>query len=110
MAKLANFEIARGSDAVTTSIKSQLERIRWLAPEKLKDHNNPYTAKCEIYSFGMVLWEIAEGKLPFQRENDIVQIRNLVVNQKYRPSFSLGVPNEWVKIAYQGIINHDFYI
>ncbi|CAB4415918.1 unnamed protein product [Rhizophagus irregularis] len=102
-AKLANFTLSRGFRDFSTHVKATIDNVRWMAPEKLKDHNNPYTAKCEIYSFGMVLWEIAEGKLPFQRENDIVQIRNLVVNQKYRPSFSLGVPNEWVKIAYQAM-------
>ncbi|CAB5351618.1 unnamed protein product [Rhizophagus irregularis] len=103
MVKRANFTLSRGFRDFSTHVKATIDNVRWMAPEKLKDHNNPYTAKCEIYSFGMVLWEIAEGKLPFQRENDIVQIRNLVVNQKYRPSFSLGVPNEWVKIAYQAM-------
>lgn len=102
-AKLANFTLSRGFRDFSTHVKATIDNVRWMAPEKLKDHNNLYTAKCEIYSFGMVLWEIAEGKLPFQKENDIVQIRNLIVDQKFRPSFSLGVPNEWVKIAYQGI-------
>jgi serine/threonine protein kinase len=108
-AKLANFTLSRGFRDFSTHVKATIDNVRWMAPEKLKDHNNLYTAKCEIYSFGMVLWEIAEGKLPFQKENDIVQIRNLVVDQKYRPSFSLGVPGEWIKIAYQGIINHNFF-
>ncbi|CAG8469477.1 13426_t:CDS:2 [Funneliformis mosseae] len=32
-------------------------------------------------------------------ENDIVKIRKLVVDQRFRPSFSLGVPIEWSKVA-----------
>jgi serine/threonine protein kinase len=101
-AKLANFTLSRGFRDFSTHVKATIDNVRWMAPEKLKDHNNTYTAKCEIYSFGMVLWEIAEERLPFQSENDIVQIRDLVVNQKHRPSFSLGVPSEWIKIANQG--------
>ena len=54
----------------------------------------------------MLLWEIAEEKLPFHNEKDILVIRNVVVQEKIRPSFSNGVPNEWVKISYQGIIDN----
>ena len=51
----------------------------------------------------MLLWEIAEEKLPFHNERDILVIRNLVVQEKIRPSFNSNVPPEWIKISYQGI-------
>ncbi|CAB5376326.1 unnamed protein product [Rhizophagus irregularis] len=73
-------------------------------PEKLRDHRkNPYTAKCEIYSFGMLLWEIAEEKLPFHNEKDILEIRNLVVQKMVRPVFNNSVPHEWVKISHKAL-------
>ncbi|CAJ0766214.1 24509_t:CDS:2 [Entrophospora sp. SA101] len=50
--------------------------------------------------FGMLLWEIAEEKIPFQNEMDILKIVNNVID-KIRPSFSLGVPIEWSKLVYQ---------
>ncbi len=53
----------------------------------------------------MLLWEIAEEKLPFHNERDILKIRNLVVKEKVRPTFSSTVPSEWVKISHQGIKN-----
>jgi hypothetical protein len=51
----------------------------------------------------MLLWEIAEEKLPFYNERDILVIRNLVVQEKIRPSFNNNAPPEWIKISYQGI-------
>ena len=51
----------------------------------------------------MLLWEIAEENLPFHNEKDILEIRNLIVQKNIRPSFSSSVPNEWIRISYQGI-------
>ncbi|CAJ0628956.1 2137_t:CDS:2 [Entrophospora sp. SA101] len=99
-AKIANFTLSRGFDDATKNITPTIDNVRWMAPEKLKNKNSPYTAKCEIYSFGMLLWEIAEEKIPFQNEMDILKIVNNVID-KIRPSFSLGVPIEWSKLVYQ---------
>nr|CAG8573675.1 4112_t:CDS:2 [Entrophospora candida] len=99
-AKIANFTLSRGFDDATKNITPTIDNVRWMAPEKLKNKNSPYTAKCEIYSFGMLLWEIAEEKIPFQNETDILKIVNNVID-KIRPSFSLGVPIEWSKLVYQ---------
>lgn len=51
----------------------------------------------------MLLWEIAEEKLPFHNEKDILEIRNLVVQKMVRPVFNNSVPHEWVKISHKGI-------
>ncbi|CAG8716822.1 17216_t:CDS:2, partial [Acaulospora morrowiae] len=105
-AKIANFSLSRHVTDQTKNVGPTMNTIRWMAPEKLRDHvDNPYTVKCEIYSnsFGMLLWEIAEEKLPFQEYNDIIQIYNLVVKQRIRPTFSLGVPLEWSRIAHQAM-------
>ncbi|CAI2164338.1 13209_t:CDS:2 [Funneliformis geosporum] len=104
-AKLANFTLSRGFNDPTKNMMPTIDTVRWMAPEKLKDHRNLYTAKCEIYSFGMLLWEIAEEKIPFSNERDILKIRNLIVKENVRPSFSNTIPPEWVKITYQAL--HD---
>ncbi|CAB4468945.1 kinase-like protein [Rhizophagus irregularis] len=103
-AKLANFTLSRGFNDPTKNMMPTIDTVRWMAPEKLRDHRkNPYTAKCEIYSFGMLLWEIAEEKLPFHNEKDILEIRNLVVQKMVRPVFNNSVPHEWVKISHKAL-------
>lgn len=37
---------------------------RWMAPEMTKE--KPYTRKVDVYSFGIVLWELTTCLLPFQ--------------------------------------------
>ncbi|KAL9320776.1 hypothetical protein ACSQ67_012615 [Phaseolus vulgaris] len=37
---------------------------RWMAPEMIK--GKPYTRKVDVYSFGIVLWELTTSLLPFQ--------------------------------------------
>ncbi|CAG8471266.1 10392_t:CDS:2 [Cetraspora pellucida] len=102
--KIANFTLSRGFNDPTKNVLPTIEMVRWMAPEKLCDHEkNPYTVKCEIYSFGMLLWEIAEEKIPFENERDILEIRNLILIQKVRPSFTIGVPTEYSKISYQSM-------
>ncbi|CAG8700374.1 9977_t:CDS:2, partial [Ambispora gerdemannii] len=51
--------------------------------------------------FGVLLWEIAEQKTPFQSiENDIVGIRqNVLENKREQFSLPLQVPVEWADIV-----------
>ncbi|RIB24353.1 kinase-like domain-containing protein [Gigaspora rosea] len=66
--KIANFKYARHDSSHTSKINCLNEIIHWMAPEKLKETpDNPvrYTFKCEIFSFGMMLWEIAFEKIPY---------------------------------------------
>ncbi|CAG8447062.1 2406_t:CDS:2 [Diversispora eburnea] len=51
----------------------------------------------------MLLWEIAEGRIPFEDERDLIVICDMIVKQMMRPSFSSDVPPEWQKISYQAM-------
>jgi serine/threonine protein kinase len=41
--------------------------VRWMAPEVMQEE--PTTSKADVYSFGIVLWEIFTRRLPFRRFN-----------------------------------------
>ncbi|RHZ65068.1 hypothetical protein Glove_319g105 [Diversispora epigaea] len=60
--KLANFVYSRKRKDGTTFIKYPL--FNWMAPEKMYDE--PYTQRCEIFSFGMLMWELAYQKIPYE--------------------------------------------
>ncbi|CAG8508129.1 12177_t:CDS:2 [Gigaspora rosea] len=70
--KLANFHFARMSGAISTNLEDGvLNIIHWLAPEKMHEHmslnakKRRYTQQCEIFSFGMMLWELCFEKVPY---------------------------------------------
>ncbi|CAM8934145.1 hypothetical protein QQ045_014176 [Rhodiola kirilowii] len=44
--------------------KGNMGTYRWMAPEMIKE--KPYARKVDVYSFGIVLWELTTALLPFQ--------------------------------------------
>ncbi|PKC16807.1 kinase-like protein [Rhizophagus irregularis] len=105
-AKLANFKLSRYLTAATLNQKQNLERVRYCAPELLdRAPNFKYDQKCEVYSFGILLWEIAEERVPYQDSNDIVDITNKVRNKMYREPFSENsqMPEEFKQLEIEGM-------
>ncbi|GBB84099.1 hypothetical protein RclHR1_10730002 [Rhizophagus clarus] len=79
--KLAKFDYARGQGASTSYIGDMMKIIHWLCPEKMIDKSSRYNAKCEIFSFGMLLWELTFEKTPYQGW-DIDKIQKHVIQGK----------------------------
>ena len=80
--KISNFNFAH----VTCCKIEDNVVIHWLAPEKLKGIGQTdnreftrYTTQCEIFSFGMLLWELCFHKIPYE-DKSITIILNYVVN------------------------------
>ncbi|GBC05371.1 hypothetical protein RclHR1_00620011 [Rhizophagus clarus] len=116
--KIANFGLSKKFSEFTRNISHNIENVRYMAPEKLTEdesnnYNNnnnnlqgtnyikrkkvPYDSKCEIYSVGALLWEIAELKKP---HSDIVNKEMLIsirerVRNRYREPLSDDVPEIW---------------
>ncbi|RHZ84013.1 hypothetical protein Glove_86g156 [Diversispora epigaea] len=77
--KLSNFKYARrNNEAIPDSI--EVANIwRWTAPEKMKGPKKVRcTFKCEIFSFGMLLWELLFQKIPYENKG-MLQIRDHVL-------------------------------
>ena len=88
-AKLANFKLSRFLTAATLNQSQNLEQVRYCAPELLvRAPNFKYDQRCEVYSFGILLWEIAEERIPYEGNDDILDITDKVRNKKYREQFS----------------------
>lgn len=62
--------------------KGNMGTYRWMAPEMTKE--KPYTRKVDVYSFGIVLWELTTCLLPFQGMTP-VQAAFAVAEKNERP-------------------------
>jgi hypothetical protein len=65
--------------------------------------NIKYDYKCEVYSFGILLWEIAEEKTPYENYKDVKKIVNL--GEKYREPFSENnqMPENFKNLVFNGM-------
>jgi serine/threonine protein kinase len=83
-AKLADFglsKIKRESSRTTSVPVQSVGALSWKAPELLK-RGPKYNAACDMYSLGMILWELSSGKLPFANAQDNDQIVAWVLQGK----------------------------
>nr|ACG29221.1 protein kinase [Zea mays] len=62
---------------------------RWMAPEMYK--HKPYGRKVDVYSFGLLLWELVTGSLPYEDMTPL-QAAFAVVNKNLRPVIPLSCP------------------
>ncbi|CAG8480742.1 14844_t:CDS:2 [Acaulospora morrowiae] len=100
-AKIANFFVSRFVDGLTTGIQTHIGNVRYMAPEKLANSHYKYDVACEVYSFGILMWEIAELKPPYRNIHNISAIQELVVKKKRREVFSPNndIPKKWKELV-----------
>lgn len=87
--KLAGFELSKTQTSISRETKGkEAERVRptaYLSPQKLENVFRSYDIKAEIYSFGIVLWEIATGKIPFEGCNSEMIYQLVAVDRHQEP-------------------------
>src|SRR5438045_199041 len=69
-----------------------------------KDKKKKYDTKCEVYSFGILLWEIAECKVAYSKFEDFMEITNKVING-YREQFTKGtdIPERYQNLVIKSV-------
>lgn len=86
-AKVADFGVARRLHRSQTQT-SAVGTANWTAPEVLK--KNLYTSKADVYSFGLVLWEIIVRRVPFE---DVLPFQLILrVTEGMRPTIPQDCP------------------
>ncbi|CAL5397422.1 unnamed protein product [Camellia sinensis] len=85
--KVGDFGLSRLKHNTFLSSKSTAGTPEWMAPEVLR--NEPSNEKCDVYSFGIILWELATLRLPWSGMNPM-QVVGAVGFQNRR----LDIPKE----------------
>lgn len=93
-AKLADFGWTRIKAKVMTS---KIGTYQWMAPEVIAGYK--YTEKADVFSFGIILWELATRKPPYYGI-DGTEVSKKVVNEDYRPKLSEkdNVPGQFLEL------------
>ncbi|KAL6639361.1 hypothetical protein ACP70R_023091 [Stipagrostis hirtigluma subsp. patula] len=80
--KVADFGVARVKDQ-SGVMTAETGTYRWMAPEVIE--HLPYDHRADVFSFGIVLWELLTGKLPYEDMTPL-QAAVAVVQKDLRPA------------------------
>ncbi|XP_009126724.1 serine/threonine/tyrosine-protein kinase HT1 [Brassica rapa] len=86
--KIADFGIAC-EEEYCDMLADDPGTYRWMAPEMIK--RKPHGRKADVYSFGLVLWEMVAGAIPYEDMNPI-QAAFAVVHKNIRPAIPEDCP------------------
>ncbi|KAH7278386.1 hypothetical protein KP509_38G038900 [Ceratopteris richardii] len=87
--KVADFGVARFQSQGGT-MTAETGTYRWMAPEVIS--HLPYDHKADVFSFGIVLWELLTGKLPYEAMNPVQAA--VGVRQGLRPQIPKETPSD----------------
>uniref|UniRef100_A0A6N2LKP4 non-specific serine/threonine protein kinase n=1 Tax=Salix viminalis TaxID=40686 RepID=A0A6N2LKP4_SALVM len=86
--KVADFGVARVKTQ-TGVMTAETGTYRWMAPEVIE--HKPYDHKADVFSFGIVLWELLTGKIPYDYLTPL-QAAVGVVQKGLRPTVPKNTP------------------
>ncbi|KAL8154439.1 hypothetical protein V2J09_012199 [Rumex salicifolius] len=96
--KLADFGLAR-EETVTEMMTAETGTYRWMAPELYstvtlrQGEKKHYNNKVDVYSFGIVLWELLTNRMPFEGMSNL-QAAYAAAFKQERPIISDDIPPE----------------
>lgn len=88
--KICDFGSSRSYVPQSSMMTGGIGTSQWMAPEVIL--SQPYDEKADVYSYGMLLWEMVTHEIPFQGMRDI-QVAMEVINQNRRPDIPPQTPH-----------------
>ena len=117
--KVADFGLSRSPEAemMTTQLGTIVKAYiiqHWMAPQLLE--GKQYSIKVDVYSYGILLWEILVRKTPYSNLNSPMAILKYVAIDRQRPSLELidvDCPRELISVmqkcwAHESVKRPDF--
>ncbi|CAM8882809.1 unnamed protein product [Rhodiola kirilowii] len=93
--KIADFGVARVEAQNPCEMTGETGTLGYMAPEVLQ--GKPYNRRCDVYSFGICLWEIYCCDMPYPNLSEIA-ISSAVVQQNLRPEIPRCCPKPLANI------------
>lgn len=96
--KLADFGLAR-EESVTEMMTAETGTYRWMAPELYstvtlrQGEKKHYNNKVDVYSFGIVLWELLTNRMPFEGMSNL-QAAYAAAFKHERPTIPDDMPQD----------------
>ncbi|KAL1089464.1 hypothetical protein V6Z11_D07G022700 [Gossypium hirsutum] len=98
--KVCDFGLSRMKHHTFLSSKSTAGTPEWMAPEVLR--NEPANEKCDVYSFGVILWELVTLRIPWKGLNPMqvvgavgFQNRRLEIPEEVDPTVAQIIRECW---------------
>ncbi|KAK6920722.1 Serine-threonine/tyrosine-protein kinase, catalytic domain [Dillenia turbinata] len=93
--KIADFGVARVEASNPSDMTGETGTPGYMAPEVL--NGNPYNRKCDVYSFGICLWEIYCCDMPYP-DLSFSEVTSAVVRQNLRPEIPRCCPSSLANV------------
>ncbi|XP_030469967.1 serine/threonine-protein kinase STY13 [Syzygium oleosum] len=93
--KIADFGVARVEASNPHDMTGETGTLGYMAPEVL--NGNPYNRKCDVYSFGICLWEIYCCDMPYP-DLSFSEVTSAVVRQNLRPEIPRCCPSSLANV------------
>lgn len=94
--RIADFGLSKAlPECVSSRSSSALGTLNWLAPEVLSQECS-YTTKADIFSFGMVMFEIATNSTPFSGLSPLQIVRSLDCGR--RPTIPDNICDDYARL------------
>ncbi|KAJ8765835.1 hypothetical protein K2173_015767 [Erythroxylum novogranatense] len=93
--KIADFGVARVEAQNPSDMTGETGTLGYMAPEVLE--GKPYNRRCDVYSFGICLWEIYCCDMPYPNLS-FADVTSAVVRQNLRPEIPRCCPSSLANI------------
>lgn len=87
--RICDMGISRAVNSEDNLLTQMVGTPTWMAPEVFM--SNDYNNKVDVYSFGIILWEMLTGKTPFKGINN-AQLMISICKDNERPIIPSGTP------------------
>ena len=104
MIKLADYRFSHKMIEVSSNTKEIFEMIPYIDPQHFKEQTNNNDKSChkksDVYSVGILLWEISSGQKPFKSYSENYQEQKLILDvlDGKRETPITDIPTDYINI------------